>query len=79
MNRSLSFIVAVAGTLIAGQAFAQSTTADPLGINAVDEPTTTQLRGAVGQTTFSTLPKSKRNMWDNGVFNDLNLDGEPDQ
>ena len=79
MNRSLPLLVAMAGILTAGSALAQSTTSDPLGINAIDEPTITQLRGAVGQTTFSTLPKNQRSVWDNGTFRDMNLDGEIDQ
>jgi hypothetical protein len=79
MKRSLFLILAVAGVLSAGHAMAGSTTGDPLGIGVLDEPTIAQQRGAVGTSTFSTVPKNQRNPWDNGSFNDLNLDGQADQ
>lgn len=79
MTRSLSLVLAFASVLAASNAFAQATTADPLGINVVDEPTITQLRGAVGQNTSSTVPSGQRNVWNNGFLDDLNLDGQPDQ
>lgn len=79
MKRSLSLLLAVAGVLAAGNALAQSTTTDPLGIKAIDEPTITQQRGSIGQTTFSTIPRNQRTYWDLGTLNDLNLDGEIDQ
>lgn len=78
MNRSLSLIIAVAGALFAGSAMAQSTTGDPLGIKVLDEPTITQQRGAIGTSTFSTVPRDQRTPWNNGLFDDLNLDGVPD-
>ena len=79
MNRSLPFLLAIAGVLAAGSAFAQSTTSDPLGIKVIDEPTITQQRGMVGQSTYSSIPSSQRSFWDSGTLNDLNLDGEVDQ
>jgi len=79
MKRSLTLLIAVAGVLAGSSAFAQSTTTDPLGIKVIDEPTLTQQRGAVGQTTFSSVPRNNRNYWDSGTLNDLNLDGEIDQ
>ena len=48
MNRSLPLLLAFAGALVAGNAFAQATTSDPLGINVVDEPTITRLKHSVG-------------------------------
>lgn len=79
MTRSLSLLLAVAGALVAGNAFAQATTGDPLGINVIDEPTITQQRGSIGQSTSSTVPHDQRNPWDSGFLNDLNLDGQVDQ
>lgn len=79
MNRSLPLLLALAGALAAGNAFAQATTSDPLGINVIDEPTLTTQRAAVGQSTSSTIPRSQRNPWDSGFLQDLNLDGEIDQ
>lgn len=79
MNRSLSLVVALAGALSAGSAMAQSTTGDPTGIKVLDEPTITQQRGAIGTSTFSTVPRDQRNPWDGGMLDDLNLDGEIDQ
>ncbi|MGV3552451.1 hypothetical protein [Rhizobium sp.] len=80
MNRSLSLVLAFAGVLVAGNAFAQATTSDPLGINVIDEPTLTQQRGAIGQNTSSTVPTNQRNVWDNGgTFKGFNFDGSADQ
>lgn len=79
MNRSLSLVLALAGVLASSHAFAQATTSDPLGINVIDEPTLTQQRGSIGQNTSSTVPSGQRNIWDNGTFKDLNLDGQADQ
>lgn len=80
MNRSLFLIAAVAGALSAGSAMAGSTTSDPLGIGVVDEPTLSQQRGAIGTSTYSTVPNGQRNAWDSSFgLNDLNLDGEIDQ
>lgn len=79
MKRSLLFIFAVAGVLSAGGAMAGSTTGDPLGIGVIDEPTIAQQRGAIGTSTFSTVPRNQRNAWDKGYLQDLNLDGEIDQ
>jgi uncharacterized lipoprotein YajG len=78
MNRSLSIAVAFAGALFAGSAMAQSTTGDPTGIKVLDEPTIAQQRGAVGTSTFSTVPRDQRNPWDGGTLDDLNLDGLTD-
>lgn len=78
MNRSLFLISAVAGVLTATSAFAGSTTSDPLGIGVVDEPTIAQQRGAIGTSTFSTVPKDQRTPWNNGTLLDLNLDGQID-
>ena len=78
MTRPLAFTLAVLGSLTAGSAFAQSTTADPTGINVIDEPTITQQRGAIGQTTYSSIPRNQRNYWNSGPLLDLNLDGEID-
>lgn len=79
MNRSLSLVIALAGALSAGSAMAQSTTGDPIGIKVLDEPTIAQQRGAIGTSTFSTVPRDQRTPWDSGVFKDFNLDGEVDQ
>jgi hypothetical protein len=79
MMRSLSLIIAAAGVVFAGTALAQSTTSDPIGIKVIDEPTLTQQRAQVGQSTFSTVPSNQRNPWDNGTLLDLNLDGQADQ
>lgn len=79
MNRSLSLLLAVAGVIAAGSAMAQSTTGDPIGIKVLDEPTIAQQRGAIGTSTFSTVPHDQRNIWDSGTLDDLNLDGEIDQ
>lgn len=79
MNRSLPLLLAFAGALVAGNAFAQATTSDPLGINVIDEPTLTTQRAGIGNSTSSTIPRSQRNPWDNGFMQDLNLDGEIDQ
>jgi len=79
MNRSLPLLLALAGALVAGNAFAQATTSDPLGINVLDEPTLTTQRAAIGNSTSSTIPRSQRNPWDNGTLDDLNLDGQVDQ
>ncbi len=80
MNRSLFLLVAVAGVLTAGSATAGSTTGDPLGIGVLDEPTIAQQRGAIGTSTFSTVPSGQRNSWDRGYYlQDLNLDGQADQ
>jgi hypothetical protein len=79
MKRSLSLAIAVAGALCAGSAMAQSTTGDPIGIKVLDEPTIAQQRGAIGTSTFSTVPRDQRNPWDGGMLDDLNLDGEIDQ
>lgn len=78
MNRSLFLIAAVAGALSATSAFAGSTTSDPLGIGVVDEPTISQQRGAIGTSTFSSVPRDQRNSWNNGTLLDLNLDGQID-
>jgi hypothetical protein len=74
MNRSLSLLIAVAGILVASSAMAQSTTGDPIGIKVLDEPTIAQQRGAIGTSTFSTVPHDQRNFWGTGT-----LDGEIDQ
>jgi hypothetical protein len=79
MNRSLPLLLAFAGALVAGNAYAQATTGDPLGINVLDEPTITTQRAAIGNSTSSTIPRGQRNPWDNGFLQDLNLDGEIDQ
>ena len=79
MNRSLPLLLAFAGALVAGNAFAQATTGDPLGINVIDEPTIATQRAAVGNSTSSTIPRFQRNPWDSGYLQDLNLDGEIDQ
>jgi hypothetical protein len=77
MTRSLTITLAILGSL-AGSAFAQSTTGDPIGINVIDEPTITQQRAEVGQNTYSTIPRGQRTYWDNGTWLDLNLDGQID-
>jgi|EndMetStandDraft_8_1072994.scaffolds.fasta_scaffold2107778_1 hypothetical protein len=79
MNRSLPLLLAFAGALVAGHAYAQATTGDPLGINVLDEPTITTQRAAIGNSTSSTIPRDQRNPWDNGTLDDLNLDGQVDQ
>lgn len=80
MKRSLFVLFAVAGVLSSGSAIAGSTTGDPLGIGVIDEPTIAQQRGAIGTSTFSTVPSNQRNVWDSGYgLKDLNLDGEIDQ
>ncbi|MBX9455801.1 MAG: hypothetical protein KL863_07095 [Rhizobium sp.] len=79
MARSLSLLLTIAGVLVAGQAFAQATTSDPLGINVIDEPTISTQRAGIGNGTSSTIPRNQRNSWDSGFLNDLNLDGEIDQ
>lgn len=79
MTRSLSLLLTVAGVLVAGQAFAQATTGDPLGINVIDEPTISTQRAGIGNGTSSTIPRFQKNPWDSGFLNDLNLDGEIDQ
>ena len=79
MNRSLPLLLAFAGALVAGNAHAQATTGDPLGINVLDEPTITTQRAAIGNATSSTIPRYQRNPWDNGTLYDLNLDGLVDQ
>ena len=79
MKRSLTLLIAVTGVLAGSGAFAQSTTTDPLGIKVIDEPTLTQQRGAIGQTTHSSIPRNNRSYWSSGTLNDLNLDGEIDQ
>jgi len=79
MTRSLTITLALLGSIVAGTAFAQSTTADPTGINVIDEPTINQQRGTVGQTTYSSIPKNERNYWNSGPLLDLNLDGEIDE
>jgi hypothetical protein len=79
MTRSLTVTLALLGSIIAGGAHAQSTTADPTGINVIDEPTITQQRGSVGQTTYSSIPKNERNYWNSGPLLDLNLDGAVDE
>ena len=80
MTRSLFLLAAAAGVLSASAAMAGSTTGDPLGIGVLDEPTIAQQRGAIGTSTFSTVPNGQRNSWDNGYYlQDLNLDGEIDQ
>ena len=78
MNRPLSLFLAVAGMCVAGSAFAQSTTSDPIGIKVIDEPTITQQRGMIGQSTHSSIPSNQRNFWDTGTLLDLNLDGQID-
>jgi hypothetical protein len=79
MTRTLTITLALLGSIIAGGAFAQSTTADPTGINVIDEPTLTHQRGAVGQSTSSAIPKNERNYWNSGPLLDLNLDGNVDE
>lgn len=79
MNRSLTISLALLGSLIAGGAYAQSTTSDPIGIKVIDEPTITQQRGAVGQNNYSSVPSNQRNYWNSGPLLDLNLDGQVDQ
>lgn len=79
MNRSLPLLLAFAGALVAGNALAQATTGDPLGINVLDEPTITSQRAAIGNSTSSTVPSNQSNPWDNGTLDDLNLDGQIDQ
>lgn len=79
MNHSLSLVIVLASALSAGSAMAQSTTGDPTGIKVLDEPTIAQQRGAIGTSTFSTIPRDQRTPWDGGLLNDLNLDGEIDQ
>jgi hypothetical protein len=79
MTRPLTISLALLGSIIAGGAHAQSTTADPTGINVIDEPTLTRQRGAIGQSTSSSIPKNERNYWNSGPLLDLNLDGAVDQ
>ncbi|MDB5550676.1 MAG: hypothetical protein JWL86_660 [Rhizobium sp.] len=79
MTRPLTITLALLGSLVAGGAFAQSTTSDPTGIKVIDEPTITQQRGAVGQNTYSSIPKNERNYWNSGPLLDLNLDGQIDE
>ena len=79
MTRPLTITLALLSSLVAGGAFAQSTTSDPTGIKVIDEPTITQQCGAVGQNTYSSIPKNQRNYWNSGPLLDLNLDGQLDE
>jgi hypothetical protein len=57
MNRltTATLFAALAAGTLAGAAHAQSTTSDPLGINATDDPTTARLNGQLQGGTNSAL------------------------
>jgi hypothetical protein len=66
MNRitTATLLAALAAGSLAGAAHAQSTTSDPLGINATDDPTTARLHGQLQggiNSSLGQLPDSYRN------------------
>jgi hypothetical protein len=69
------FLAAGAAILVAGPVFAQSTTADPIGINAIEDPTISRQRGALSNATTGSLGDMPNSMRSKDTVGGWSLDG----